>query len=162
MREPSARVRPDDGTVPPDSPRRGRARASQQGARRGHWFGVLALAALTLGVPRAVGLDIDPGAMNAAAANARLNDLYWLHLVHGGPAAVIGAWPLVMANLLTGPLLELAPELVRRVCIRQLLLSGIRSSTRSEVENAYVGWGMQRIASSARDRWVALLLQASW
>jgi len=126
--------------------------------------GVLALAALTLGVPRAVGLDIDPAAMNAAAANARLNDLgSRLRLVRGGPAAVIGAWPLVMANLLTGPLLELAPELVRRVGHRgQLLLSGIRSSTRTEVENAYVGWGMHSITSSARDGWVALLLQASW
>ena len=37
--------------------------------------GVLALAALLMGVPRALGLDIDAGALRAAAENARLNGL---------------------------------------------------------------------------------------
>src|SRR5262245_9890006 len=35
--------------------------------------GVLALAALLLGVPRALGLDVDAEALRAAAENARLN-----------------------------------------------------------------------------------------
>src|SRR5262249_7595748 len=37
--------------------------------------GVLALAALLMGVPRALGLDLDPEALRAAAENARLNAL---------------------------------------------------------------------------------------
>jgi ribosomal protein L11 methyltransferase len=126
--------------------------------------GVLALAALRLGVPRVVGLDVDPEAIRTAATNARLNALAArLHLVHGGPAALRGAWPLVVANLLTGPLLELAPDLVRRVGRRgHLVLSGIRSSTERDVVDAYRRWGMERLAASTREGWVALLFQASW
>ena len=37
--------------------------------------GVLAIAALLMGVPRATGIDIDAGALQAAADNARINDL---------------------------------------------------------------------------------------
>jgi ribosomal protein L11 methyltransferase len=126
--------------------------------------GVLALAALRLGVPRVVGLDVDPEAVRTAAANAQLNALAArLHLVLGGPSAVRGAWPLAVANLLTGPLLEVAPDLVRRVGPRgQLVLSGIRSSTERDVADAYRRWGMERLTASTRDGWAALLLQASW
>ena len=126
--------------------------------------GVLALAALTLGIPRAVGLDVDREAVYAAAANARLNGLEdRLQLICGGPATVSGAWPLVVANLVTGLLLDLAPDIVRRVGPKgRLLLSGIRSSTTGEVENAYRRWGMQRVTGSTREGWVALVLGASW
>ena len=126
--------------------------------------GILALAALRMGVARAAGLDVDRDAIRAAAANARLNDVAGrLHLIRGGPAAVRGAWPLVVANLVTGPLLALAPDLVRRVGHRgQLVLSGIRSSTVGDVTDAYRHRGMERLTSSTRDGWVALLLQASW
>ena len=37
--------------------------------------GILALAALTLGVPRALAIDIDDDALQVAAENARINGL---------------------------------------------------------------------------------------
>ena len=78
--------------------------------------GVLALAALLLGVPRATGLDIDDDALRVAAENARLNGMDGrLQLTRGGPDAVSGTWPLVLANVLAAPLIEMAPALVRRV-----------------------------------------------
>jgi ribosomal protein L11 methyltransferase len=126
--------------------------------------GVLALAALLMGVPRAHGLDIDAEALRVATENARLNGLNRrLHLTRGGPDAVAGTWPLVVANLLAAPLVELAPVLVRRVGHHgRLLLSGIPSSVEKDVERAYRHLGMQHVMAQSRAGWSALVLQASW
>ena len=78
--------------------------------------GILALAALTLGVPRALAIDIDDDALQVAAENARINRLGdRLQLARGGPEGITGTWPLVLANVLAAPLIEMAPALVRRV-----------------------------------------------
>ena len=126
--------------------------------------GVLALAALLMGVPRALGLDIDAEALRAAAENARLNALdRRLQLARGGPDAVDGTWPLVVANLLAAPLVELAPVLVRRVGHHgRLMLSGIPSSVEPDVDRAYRRLGMQHVRAQSRAGWSALVLQASW
>ena len=126
--------------------------------------GVLALAALLMGVPQALGLDTDAEALRAAAENARLNALdRRLQLVRGGPDAVAGTWPLVVANLLAAPLVELAPVLVRRVGHHgRLVLSGIPSSVEPDVDRAYRRLGMQRVRAQSRAGWSALVLQASW
>jgi ribosomal protein L11 methyltransferase len=126
--------------------------------------GVLALAALLMGVPRALGLDTDAEALRAAAENARLNALdRRLQLVCGGPDAVAGTWPLVVANLLAATLVELAPGLVRRVGHHgRLVLSGIPSSVEPDVDRAYRRLGLQRVAAQSRTGWSALVLQASW
>jgi ribosomal protein L11 methyltransferase len=126
--------------------------------------GVLALAALALGVPRACGIDIDDEALRTAARNARLNGLAErLQLTRGGPDAVTGQWPLVVANVLAAPLIEMAPAIVRRVGHRgQLVLSGIGVSVEHEVDRAYCRLGMRRLRVRSRAGWVALVLQASW
>jgi ribosomal protein L11 methyltransferase len=126
--------------------------------------GVLALAALTLGVPRACALDIDGDALRAAAENARLNGLLErLTLLHGGPDVVTGAWPLVLANVLAAPLIELAPALVRRVGHGgRVVLSGIPISLAHDVGEAYRRLGMRSVDASSRAGWSALVLEASW
>ena len=126
--------------------------------------GVLALAALLMGVPRTLGVDIDAEALLAAAENAQLNGLdERLQLVRGGPDAVTGIWPLVVANLLAAPLVELAPVLVRRVGHHgRLVLSGFPCSVEGEVDRAYRRLGMQRVRAQSRAGWSALVLRASW
>ncbi|HEY2383164.1 MAG TPA: 50S ribosomal protein L11 methyltransferase [Terriglobia bacterium] len=126
--------------------------------------GVLALAALMMGVPRATGIDIDADALRIAAKHARLNHLAdRLHLLPGGPDAVEGTWPLVVANVLAAPLVEIAPILVRRVGGRgRLILSGIPESLESEVRFAYLRLGMRHIRSGTRSGWTVLVFQASW
>jgi len=126
--------------------------------------GVLALAALVLGVPRAVGLDIDADALQIASENARLNKLGdRLELVLGGADAVDGVWPLVVANVLAAPLIEMAPVLVRRVGSRgRLILSGIPYSLESEVWQAYQRLGMRHVRSETRTGWTVVVGQASW
>ena len=126
--------------------------------------GVLALAALKMGVPRAVGLDIDADALKIAAEHARLNNLAdRLQLVLGGPDAVDGLWPLVVANVLAAPLVEMAPVLVRRIGHSgRLILCGIAWSLESEVAQAYQRLGMRHVRSETRAAWSVLVFQASW
>jgi ribosomal protein L11 methyltransferase len=126
--------------------------------------GVLALAALMMGVPRALGIDIDEEALGVAADNARINALEGrLQLTRGGPETITGTWPLVLANVLAAPLIEMAPSLVRRVGHKgQLVLSGIVSSVEQDVDQAYRRLGMRRLGVKSRAGWVALVLQASW
>jgi ribosomal protein L11 methyltransferase len=126
--------------------------------------GVLALAALMLGVPRALGIDIDHHALRVAAENARLNAILpRLQLSCGGPDSINGRWPLVLANVLAAQLIEMAPVLVRRVGHRgQLVLSGIPSAVEEDVHQAYRRLGMRRVRVNSRRGWVALVLHASW
>ena len=126
--------------------------------------GVLALGALVLGVSRAVGIDIDNEALCVAADNARLNGLDdRVQLRLGGPETIAGTWPLVTANVLAAPLIEMAPTLVRRVGHRgQLVLSGIPASVEPDVHQAYKHLGMRCLDVTSRAGWVALVLQAFW
>jgi ribosomal protein L11 methyltransferase len=126
--------------------------------------GVLALAALTLGVPRATGIDINEGALRAAAWNARANGLGdRLHLALGGPDGLTGTWPLVLANVLPGPLIDMAPLLVQRVGHGgRIVLSGIPRHVENEVDQAYRRLGMWRMRTRSRSGWVALEMRASW
>jgi len=126
--------------------------------------GVLALAALMAGVPRVVGIDIDADAMMVAAENARLNEFAGrLDLVRGGPEALSGAWPLIFANVLAAPLIELAPAVVRLVQHGgRLVLSGIPHSMAPEVARAYRRLGMRQLGETARAGWAAMVLCPSW
>ena len=126
--------------------------------------GVLALAALMLGVQRAVGIDIDADALKVAAEHARLNNLSdRLQFLPGGPDIVRGVWPLVVANVLAAPLIEMAPILVRCVGNRgRLILSGIPWSLESEVRHAYQRLGKRDIRSETGAGWTVLVAQASW
>lgn len=126
--------------------------------------GVLALAALLMGVPRALGIDIDGDALRVAAENARINGMSdRLQLAHGGPESISGVWPLVFANVVAAPLIEMAPTLVRRVGHHgRLVLSGIPASVEQNVDDAYRRLGMLRVHATARAGWVALVMRASW
>lgn len=126
--------------------------------------GILALAALMLGAERVVGIDIDAEALLAAAANARLNGLAErLDLRLGGPELLEGTWPLVVANVAPGPLMEMAPALTRRLGNRGLVIfSGIQRSLEAEVRGAYERLGLWHVGSKTRAGWTALILRASW
>lgn len=126
--------------------------------------GVLALTALMMGVRRAVGLDIDGDALKIAALHARLNDLEdRLQLMLGGPDVVDGGWPLVVANVLAAPLIEMAPVLVRRVGSHgRLILSGVPWSLEPEVRQTYERLGMRHVRSDTRAGWTVVVAQPSW
>lgn len=126
--------------------------------------GILALAGLCRGVPEAVGLDCDPDALGWAAENARLNGLRdRFRLVLGGPESLTGTWPLVVANLLAAPLIDMAPVLVQRVAHRgRLVVSGIPTGVAADVAQVYRRLGMRPIETPSRAGWSAVVLDASW
>lgn len=126
--------------------------------------GVLALAALARGVPGATGIDTDPGAIRVARANAALNDFQVrLQLIVGEAASVHGRWPVVLANVLPAPLIEMAPALVQRVGHGgRLILSGIPASIAPDIERVYRRLGMRQLRADVRAGWSALLLAPSW
>ncbi|WP_350238397.1 50S ribosomal protein L11 methyltransferase [Pectobacterium colocasium] len=72
--------------------------------------GILAIAALKLGAARAIGIDIDPQAIQASRDNAQRNGVserLELYLPKEQPADLSA--DVVVANILAGPLRELAP-----------------------------------------------------
>ena len=81
----------------------------------------------------------------------------------GGPDVLHGVWPLVVANVLAAPLIEMAPVLVRRVGHSgRLILSGVPASLENEVAHAYRRLGMRLIRTETRSGWTILVAQASW
>ncbi|OAT26085.1 50S ribosomal protein L11 methyltransferase [Proteus myxofaciens] len=72
--------------------------------------GILAIAALKLGAAKAIGIDIDPQAIQASRDNAQRNgvsDSLTLYLAKDQPENLTA--DVVVANILAGPLRELAP-----------------------------------------------------
>ena len=126
--------------------------------------GVLALAALRLGVPVVTGVDIDPAALAVATRNAAHNGFeHRLRLLGGGPEVVQGQWPLVLANVLAAPLMEMAPMLARRLGHRgRVILSGIPQGVSDDVVRVYRNRGLHLVTHNTAEGWTALVLQASW
>jgi len=98
--------------------------------------GILAIAAGKLGAARLDAVDTDRQALAVAAENARLNRVT-LHAALPEDLAP-GAWDLVLANILAGPLIALAPELAARTRPGGVvLLSGILLNQVADVSDAY-------------------------
>jgi ribosomal protein L11 methyltransferase len=118
--------------------------------------GVLALAALRLGAQRAVAVDIDPQALAATQENAARNGLGdAIHVLHAD-ALPEGCWDVVLANILAGPLVRLAPRIAAATCEGgRLLLAGLLDEQAPDVAAAYRPWFHMQ-AFAARDGWTAL------
>lgn len=100
---------------------------------------ILAIAALKLGAERAIGIDIDPQAIQASRNNAQRNGVLErlaLYLPNDQPAELLA--DVVVANILAGPLRELAPLIG---CLPKsgghLCLSGILINQATSLSEAY-------------------------
>ena len=123
----------------------------------GSGSGILAIAALLLGAEHADCVDIDEQALQATRDNARVNEV--LHRVGTyTPAALDGGerYQLIMANILSGPLIELAPTLAR-FCDSgaAIVLSGILTDQAEAVREAYSAF-FELGPTQSRDEWVLL------
>lgn len=101
--------------------------------------GILAIAALKLGAAQAIGIDIDPQAIQASRDNAERNGVserLALYLPHQQPENLQA--DVVVANILAGPLRELAPLIsVLPKAGGHLGLSGVLASQAESVCEAY-------------------------
>lgn len=101
--------------------------------------GVLAIAAIKLGATHVNATDIDEQAFIATANNMQTNqvdtDLINTYLPDDLPNEPVD---LVMANILSGPLTELAPKLAELIKPNgQIILSGILADQENAIINAY-------------------------
>jgi ribosomal protein L11 methyltransferase len=118
--------------------------------------GILALAALKLGVARAVGVDNDPQALLASADNAARNGVgerLQVFLPADEPAR---SYPVVVANILASALDALAPLLAARVAPGgRIALSGILAGQETELLQRYAEW-FDALRMAPREDWIRI------
>lgn len=121
--------------------------------------GLLALAALLLGVEQVVGADIDPDAISTAAHNARANGLQDRLELRGAEWSRPGErFPVVIANLVTIPLLEDSGLIAASVEPGGVLvMSGVQEDEVEEVRGAYEAIGFGGFEVTVRDGWARLV-----
>ncbi len=118
--------------------------------------GILGIACTLLGLS-GIGTDIDPAAVANALENRTLNRVDSF-TVQTGSAEAGGEerFDLVLANILAGPLRELAPDLISRLKPDgRLVLSGLLEIQANAVEAAYAPLGRARRLKA--EDWVALV-----
>ena len=135
--------------------------------------GLLAFAALALWPQaKAIATDIDPIAIDVSADNARINHVPIGH--DAGELLLVAAdgmdhemlvarapFDLLIANILAGPLIELAPSFARMVTPgASLVLAGLLDTQADAVIAAYQTEGMT-VAERGTGEWCVLVLEAA-
>lgn len=119
--------------------------------------GVLGIAALLLGAKSCRAVDTDPQAVTATDDNAALNGVADRLSALQPDAFVTQAYDVVLANILAGPLVTLAPQLIQCMADEGLIvLSGIMTAQQEQVEAAYEGEVMF-VDQFEQDGWVCLV-----
>jgi ribosomal protein L11 methyltransferase len=120
--------------------------------------GILAIAALKLGAASALGVDTDPIAVDATLANARRNRLGRRSRAREGSLPTNdGPFEIVVANLIAGVLVPLAPMLRDELDTGgTLVASGIFIDREAEVRGAFEAAGLELAARTVDGDWVAL------
>jgi ribosomal protein L11 methyltransferase len=130
--------------------------AGQQLVDYGCGSGILAIAAAKLGAARVLAIDIDPQALLATRDNAARNDVGDKLAVTGDPALDERSADLLLANILAGPLVDLAPRFARALRPGgRLALSGLLTDQADTVTAAYRPW-FDIATTATRDGWALL------
>lgn len=129
--------------------------------------GILAIAAARLGAARAVGIDNDPDAVQAARENLELNpeatevtfEVVELEAVRLKADTTGGATDLVVANLTGALLTREAHRILGGVCPGgRIIVSGLLAAERDQVVAAFKPAAL--VAEAREDEWVAATFQA--
>jgi ribosomal protein L11 methyltransferase len=124
--------------------------------------GILAIAAALMGASYVLGVDIDPLAVETTRANAAANGMAdFIEARTGGlPLADPERFHLVVANLISGLLIDIAPELAATLRPGgRLLAGGIYKDREAEVQSAFESAGLTIVGRSAEEDWVALEME---
>jgi ribosomal protein L11 methyltransferase len=118
--------------------------------------GVLAVAAVKLGASAAHAFDIDPQALTATRDNAAANQVEnQVHVVATDTQLPAGV-DILLANILCGPLCELAPRFAALTAPGgKIVLAGLLEAQADEVTRAHAPW-FDISTFATRDGWTAL------
>jgi ribosomal protein L11 methyltransferase len=132
------------------------AREGQVAIDYGCGSGVLAVAAVKLGARAAHAFDIDPQALTATRDNAAANQVEnQVHVVASDTQLPTGA-DILLANILCGPLCELAPRFADLTAPGgKIVLAGLLEAQADEVTRAHAPW-FDISTFATRDGWTAL------
>jgi ribosomal protein L11 methyltransferase len=135
--------------------------------------GLLAFAALALWPhAKAIATDIDPISIDVTRDNAAINSVKLGHgagelllaVADGMDHALIAArapYDLLIANILAGPLIELAPAFAKAVTPgATLILAGLLDTQADGVVEAYEAQGM-RLTQRGEGEWCVLVLESA-
>jgi ribosomal protein L11 methyltransferase len=118
--------------------------------------GILAIAAALLGAESVLAVDNDPQALVATVDNAGRNNIAERIRPYLPEEAPSEPAPLLLANILAGPLIELAPRLAALVTEGgDIVLSGILPEQADEVSARYSEWFAMQPAVE-HDGWIRL------
>lgn len=125
--------------------------------------GVLAIAIARLAHIPVLATDIDPVAVAVTRDNVSLNsavafiDTRTATGFHHRIFRAYAPFDLIVANILAGPLMKLAPQMAANISSGgSLILSGILERQREAVIAAYVGQRFRHVATLPRGGWVTL------
>jgi len=121
--------------------------------------GILAMAAAALGATQVVACEIDPEACQVAAENIAANHLQAKIVVTTTPIEELsGCFDLVLANILAGENIRLAPHFLARLAPGgHLAISGILTEQESTVSAAFQNLPLTLVTIDRRDEWSCLL-----
>lgn len=119
--------------------------------------GILAIAAVLLGAKQVTAIDIDPQALTATLDNMQRNNIAEHLIERGQPELAEGkTYNLVVANILAGPLKQLAPSIASKVSEEgELVLSGLLAEQAEEISQVYEKWFTMKPAIIEGD-WIRL------
>lgn len=120
--------------------------------------GVLAIAALKLGATRAIGIDNDPQALAATRDNAARNDVAGrLQVCLPDQLAKEARAGVLVANILAGPLAELAPLFASRCQPgAPFALSGLLAGQETALLERYRAYGFTDLCTYRREDWIRI------
>jgi ribosomal protein L11 methyltransferase len=119
--------------------------------------GILALAAVRLGVGRVVAIDVDPAVLPLARTNLVANGAGGVTVVAGRAEALRATFDLVVANLLADAIVAEARALARTVAPGgRVVLSGVTAAQLASVVAAWPGWRVVETRAEAEWRTVSL------
>jgi len=121
--------------------------------------GILAIAALKLGFKRAVCVDTDPLAVDAAKRNAELNGIENIEVIEGGIDKTGETFDFIAANLLSEILIQNAASIAQRLGPGGIaMLSGMIVSQETDVIKAMESNGLRLKDKIIDGRWVSVIL----
>jgi ribosomal protein L11 methyltransferase len=143
-----------------------KARPVRNALDLGTGSGILAIALARIVHVPVLASDIDGIAVKVAAANATLNGVGRLVTVITA-AGVSGRafrerapFDLIVANILAGPLVRLAPGIRRHLALGgTIILSGLLPGQQARVVAAYRGQGSRLVRGTIRDGWLTLVFE---
>jgi ribosomal protein L11 methyltransferase len=123
--------------------------------------GILAIALAKLGTPEVWATDNDPIALEEAQKNATTNQVMQHIRLSGGEVNTLPLpFPLIVANLFSSTLVQLAPTLTAAMSMDgHAILSGIQLDQEAEVLAAYLPPSWHLVTRYPKDEWVTVVVQ---